>query len=560
MKGLRLFALIASFILIVSLACSFGNVSTPQPDSPSESPVATPEKQSGSGGISNLDNVKNAVVQIEAVGTFIDPQFGLVVNGAGRGSGFIIDPSGIAVTNNHVVTGAATLKVWIDGEQRSARVLGASECADLAVIKIDGADFQYLNWYDGQVSTGMEVFSAGFPLGEPQFTLTKGIISKEKADGQTDWSSIDYVLSHDATINPGNSGGPLISSDGQVVGVNYRSRPDFNQYFAIDPKTSQSIVAELQDGKDVQSIGINGVAVVAEDGSLSGIWVSSVKSGSAADKAGVKAGDILYQMEGLVLATDGTMKDYCDILRSHNSSDTLSLTVIRYATYEILEGQLNGRTLEATGYFGDAGTGSTGSSGSTGGSASGQAYFTEEFDSDPQWSYFLTSGDEDKISVKFDDSRMIFDLNALSIYAYYIYEAFEYSDVRIDLRAENRGRNNNNISLVCRATDEGGWYEFSTEGGGLWYLYAVVPGSDGKLRYNTVDQGGVSALRQGKETNEFTMICNGSDITLGVNGTEIKKIKESRYALRDGFVGFNISSLNVTPIVVDVDWFQVSEP
>ena len=560
MKGLRLFALIASFILIVSLACSFGNVSTPQPDSPSESPVATPEKQSGSGGISNLDNVKNAVVQIEAVGTFIDPQFGLVVNGAGRGSGFIIDPSGIAVTNNHVVTGAATLKVWIDGEQRSARVLGASECADLAVIKIDGADFQYLNWYDGQVSTGMEVFSAGFPLGEPQFTLTKGIISKEKADGQTDWSSIDYVLSHDATINPGNSGGPLISSDGQVVGVNYRSRPDFNQYFAIDPKTSQSIIAQLQDGNDVQSIGINGVAVVAEDGSLSGIWVSSVKSGSPADKAGVRAGDILYQMEGLVLATDGTMKDYCDILRSHNSSDTLSLTVIRYATYEILEGQLNGRTLEVTGYFGDSSTGSTGSSGSTGGSASGQEYFTEEFDSDPQWNYFLTSGDEEKVSVTFDDGLMIFNLDALSIYAYYIYEAFDYRDVRIDLRAENRGKNNNNISLVCRASDAEGWYEFSTEGGGLWYLYAVVPGSDGKLRYNTIDSGGVKALRQGKETNEFTMICNSNEITLGVNGVEIKKVKENKFALRDGFVGFNISSLNVTPIVVEVDWFQVSEP
>ena len=557
MKVLRPFVLIASFILIVGLACSFGSGSqaTPQPDSPSQPPAAeTPVTQSGSGGISNLDNVKNAVIQIEAVGTFIDPQFGLVVNGAGRGSGFIIDPSGIAVTNNHVVTGAATLKVWINGEQRSARVLGASECSDLAVIKIEGGDFQYLNWYDGQISTGMEVFSAGFPLGEPQFTLTKGIVSKERADGQTDWSSIDYVLSHDATINPGNSGGPLITSDGKVVGVNYRSRPTVNQYFAIDPKTSQAVVAQLQEGKDVQSIGINGVAVVAEDGSLSGIWVSSVKSGSPADKAGVKAGDILYQMENLVLATDGTMKDYCDILRSHSASDTLSLTVIRYATYEILEGQLNGRTLEVTGYFGDTTGGTT--------TTSGQAmeYFTEEFDQDPQWNYFLTSGDEDKTTVKFDDSLMIFNLDAISTYAYYIYEAFEYRDVRIDLRAENRGKNNNNISLVCRATDAEGWYEFSTEGGGLWYLYAVVPGSDGKLRYNTIDSGGVKALRQGKETNEFTMICKDNEITLGVNGVEIKKVRENKYSLRDGFVGFNISSLNVTPIVVEVDWFQVSEP
>ncbi|MCG2786658.1 MAG: trypsin-like peptidase domain-containing protein [Anaerolineae bacterium] len=559
MKGLRLFALIASFILIVSLACSFGNVSTPQPDSPSEPPAATPETQSGSGGISNLDNVKNAVVQIEAVGTFIDPQFGLVVNGAGRGSGFIIDPSGIAVTNNHVVTGAATLKVWIDGEQRSARVLGASECADLAVIKIDGADFQYLNWYDGQVSTGMEVFSAGFPLGEPQFTLTKGIISKEKADGQTDWSSIDYVLSHDATINPGNSGGPLISSDGQVVGVNYRSRPDFNQYFAIDPKTSQSIIAQLREGNDVQSIGINGVAVVAEDGSLSGIWVSSVKSGSAADKAGVKAGDILYQMEGLVLATDGTMKDYCDILRSHNSSDTLSLTVIRYATYEILEGQLNGRTLEATGYFGDSGTGSTGSSGSTGGSASGQEFFVEEFDVDPQWYYEVILGndnsDAEQATYSFDFGKMIFDILGKQLYAYYIYEGQQYEDVRVDISVDNRGVNSQQVSLICRSSDEG-WYEFAVQSDGLWELYAISNG------YNRIANGGSTAVKQGKAVNQYTFSCDGEKLSFFINGVEPKgsPYMERKYALRRGSVGFAISSLNVTPVNMEVDWFEVSQP
>lgn len=191
---------------------------------------------------------------------------------------------------------------------------------------------------------------------------------------------------------------------------------------------------------------------------------------------------------------------------------------------------------------------------------SAQEFFTEEFDSDPQWNYFLTSGDEDKVKIEFDDSRMIFKLDALSIYAYYIYEAFDYRDVRIDLRAENRGMNNNNISLVCRASDDEGWYEFSTEGGGLWYLYGVVPANDGKLRYNIIDSGGVKALKQGKNTNEFTMICNENEITLGVNGIEIKKVKENKYVLRKGFAGFNISSLNVTPIVVEVEWVKISQP
>ena len=78
--------------------------------------------------------------------------------------------------------------------------------------------------------------------------------------------------------------------------------------------------------------------------------------------------------------------------------------------------------------------------------------FTEEFDQDPGWDYFLTAGDEDKITVEFDNSLMKFDLEDVSIYAYYLYEAQEYDDVRVDIRADNRGKNNNNVSLVCRAS------------------------------------------------------------------------------------------------------------
>jgi hypothetical protein len=186
-------------------------------------------------------------------------------------------------------------------------------------------------------------------------------------------------------------------------------------------------------------------------------------------------------------------------------------------------------------------------------------FFTEEFDQDPAWNYFLTAGDEDKITVEFDNSRMIFDLEDLSIYAYYMYQGQEYEDVRIDIRAENRGKNNNNVSLVCRASDKG-WYEFSTEGGGLWYLYAATYNDEKKIVYNRIDNGGAQSLKQGKEVNEYSMICKGNEITLIVNDKEIKKVTERNYGFNGGNVGFNISSLNVTPIIVDVDWFKVSQP
>lgn len=244
-----------------------------------------------------------------AEGTFQDPEVGTVYNAAGSGSGFIIDPSGIAVTNNHVVTGAALLEVYVgrEDEPRNARVLGVSECSDLAVIDIDGDGYPFLEWYDGELTTGLDVYAAGFPLGDPEFTLTRGIVSKADADGETGWASIDSVIEHDAAIQPGNSGGPLVTDDGQVAGVNYAGGSPTNteQFFAIAPDVARPIVEQLRNEENVHSIGVNGQAI--NDGeSISGIWVASVDSGSPADEAGVAGGDIITSLEGLVLSTDGT--------------------------------------------------------------------------------------------------------------------------------------------------------------------------------------------------------------------------------------------------------------
>ena len=190
----------------------------------------------------------------------------------------------------------------------------------------------------------MDVYAAGFPLGDPEYTLTRGIVSKARTSGETSWASVDDVIEHDATINPGNSGGPLLTSDGKIVAINYAGSDSTNQYFAIAQAQALPVVEQLRQGSDFLSIGVNGTAV--NDGeSLSGIWVSSVKSGSPADKAGVESGDIITGLENLVLATDGTMSDYCDILRTHNAGDTLAIEVLRFNTEEVLEGQLNGDPL-----------------------------------------------------------------------------------------------------------------------------------------------------------------------------------------------------------------------
>jgi S1-C subfamily serine protease len=566
MKHVRPMLFLITVLMLASLACSAlssggGSNPTQEPiKQATEAPTKPSENQGGT--INSVDSVKDATIQIEAQGTFVDPQFGLQLNSAGRGSGFIIDPSGIAVTNNHVVAGAALVKVWVGGETtpRNAKVLGLSECSDLAVIQIENSnEFPALSWYQDEVKPGLEVYAAGFPLGEPEYNLTKGIISKTNANGDTDWASVKHVLGHDATINPGNSGGPLVSADGQVVGVNYSGLQSANQYFAIGSDIAIPVIDELKTGKDVDSIGVNGTAVLSEDGSLSGIWVASVKSGSPADKAGIKPGDIIYQMEGLVLATDGTMKDYCDVIRSHSASDTMAVTVIRYDTGELLEGQLNGRELEVTGNFDTSGSGG---SGNTSGSTSGDAldFYTEEFEADynpDNWTSFtLGKGSDKDLVIQQENDHLLFDLGDKNLYVYYMYDPFTYSDVSLTLNAENRGRNNNNVSLVCRMNQEGSeWYEFSVESGGVWYLYAVDNGE-----YKILDNGGTQALKQGKEVNEYKMDCVGDEITMYINGNEIKTVKDSTYGYDEGYVGFNISSLNVLPITVEVNWFDIAQP
>lgn len=188
-------------------------------------------------------------------------------------------------------------------------------------------------------------------------------------------------------------------------------------------------------------------------------------------------------------------------------------------------------------------------------------FFTEEFETElffDQWYYFITgpgSDNEDELKMEQEGDGLTVDLGELDMYFYYIYDLQEYEDVRITMVAENLGRNNNNVSLVCRLDfDNDQWYEFSVESGGVWYLYAFDDG------YNFLDSGGTTALKQGQAINEYGLECNGETITMYINGDKLKSYPERVYNFREGQVGFNISSLNVLPITVSVKSFDIARP
>ena len=290
-----------------------------------------------------LDNAETATVKIQALGSLVDPVEG-ALEGGWWGTGLIVNSDGLVVTNNHVVVGAATLKATVGGKSYDARILGTSECLDLAVIKLDGKNFPHFDWYTGDIKAALEVWALGYPnVGDREFAITKGIVSKADTATNTQWASVNHAIEHDARIRGGNSGGPLVAANGQVVGVNYAGDDINDLNLAIHRDEVQAVYDDLAAGKGVLSLGVNATAFVGQGGS--GVFVRGVASGSTADKAGLEPGDIITRMEGVTLATDGTLADYCSILRTHGTDATLSVDVYRPSEGATYEGQFNGRTL-----------------------------------------------------------------------------------------------------------------------------------------------------------------------------------------------------------------------
>ena len=195
-----------------------------------------------------------------------------------------------------------------------------------------------------------------------------------------------------------------------------------------------------------------------------------------------------------------------------------------------------------------------------------QQFFTEEFDTplSNDWSVFTITdpnvSDLDKVTVEADNGNLVWNFDSEYVYYYLFYNAFTYDDVKVEARADNRGKNNNNISLICRYDEKVGWYEFNIANNGLYnILYAEVLDS-GKIRWNRIANGGSNAIHQGKEVNEYSITCQGDELTLNINGDEVISIQDKKYGLNSGQVGVSVSSFNVLPILIEMDWFRISEP
>ena len=229
--------------------------------------------------------------------------------GAGFGSGFIVSEDGYVVTNAHVVDGAEDIRVSLhDQREFDAKLIGADERTDIALLKIDVEDLPVVNLGDSdEVQVGQWVLAIGAPFGF-DYTATQGIVSAVSRSLRGD----NYVpfIQTDAAVNPGNSGGPLFDTEGNVIGVNSqiytRSGGFMGLSFAIPANVVKSVTAQLKE-KGYASYGWLGVLIQNLDKSLAesfgldrprGALVAQVSDDSPAEDAGIKTGDVILSFGG----------------------------------------------------------------------------------------------------------------------------------------------------------------------------------------------------------------------------------------------------------------------
>lgn len=257
------------------------------------------------------------------------------------GSGFIVSSTGHIVTNAHVVKDTSQVVVQLaDRRQLDAEILGQDRATDIAVLKVDAKDLPTVQWHNGEgPEVGEWVLAVGSPFGFEQ-SVTAGIVSAKGRSIPTSRETGNYVpfLQTDVAINPGSSGGPLFNLDGEVVGINAQIYSKSGGYmglsFAIPSAVAQGVVADIRAGSEV-SHGYLGVSLQNMNRELArslgldkprGGLIAEVKPGTPADKAGLKAGDIILEVEGHTITQ---VDDLPPLIGGLDPGTEVTLTLLR---------------------------------------------------------------------------------------------------------------------------------------------------------------------------------------------------------------------------------------
>ena len=283
----------------------------------------------------------NAVVAIANEGTATNV-FGQISPTASSGSGFIISEDGYIVTNNHVVAGAETLTVTMtSGEEFEAEIIGADAENDVALIKIDASGLPTVAIGESSsIEVGQQVCAIGNPLGELTNTLTVGYVSALDREINENGTPIN-MFQTDCAINAGNSGGPIFDMHGNVIGITTAKYSANGTYqasiegigFCVPIDDAMDIISDLLQYGYVKGRAYLGISCQAISSTVTqyyhlpvGVYVYSIEEGSAAEKAGLKEGDIITAIDGTEIESITELKSQ---LKEFTAGDTAILSVYR---------------------------------------------------------------------------------------------------------------------------------------------------------------------------------------------------------------------------------------
>jgi len=264
--------------------------------------------------------------------------FGRIQETQGSGSGIILTADGYIVTNNHVIENATEITVVLsDGKEYEAKLTGADARTDLAVLKIEGKNFPYATLGNSsELQVGELAVAIGNPLGnELAGSVTGGYISALNRSIIVDDRKFNLIQT-DAAINPGNSGGALVNNYGEIIGINSVKMSASGVEgigFAIPIDEAKPIIEDLKTSGYVTGrpvIGIGGRNVTQQDSAYYnipiGIYVSQISPYSAAEKAGIRIGDVVIEFNGEKVTTIDELNQKKEAFKV---GDTVTLTIIR---------------------------------------------------------------------------------------------------------------------------------------------------------------------------------------------------------------------------------------
>lgn len=300
----------------------------------------------GKSSMSDAENYASNVNSVVSINTSATTNvFGQSVEEASAGTGFIITKDGYIATNYHVVSDASNVKVTLyNGKRYTAKIVGGDEDYDIAVVKIDATGLKPVTLGNSdKINVGDHVLAIGNPLGELTFSMSGGMVSCVNRAINVNGTPFNMIQT-DASINAGNSGGPLLNEYGEVVGIvsaKYSNDSSSSSSsasieglgFAIPINDVAAMIQDIMTNGYVTNkpyLGITAQTMnqqMAQQTNLTeGVYVYSVVPGGAAEKAGIKVGDVIIKVGG---RTVSSMEDLTAAKKSYSAGDKTAFTVYR---------------------------------------------------------------------------------------------------------------------------------------------------------------------------------------------------------------------------------------